>query len=145
MLGELVGDAVPRLRIRRRFALGDDVWPETSIFAIQAEPMRVRRDIAVGEDRFGRALGHANATVNAFVRMNDQHILADIEAIDRADLDAIHVFAFDTVIGDDVSHQPAFPRAPVLPHDTIRYIVYVSLRAPTLKSNTTSISFLRLG
>jgi hypothetical protein len=37
--GELVGDAVPRVGIGRRFALGDDVRPELGILAIEAEPM----------------------------------------------------------------------------------------------------------
>jgi hypothetical protein len=36
--------------------------------------------------------------------VNHEHILANIEAIDRADLDAIHIFAFDTIFVDDVGH-----------------------------------------
>ena len=36
--------------------------------------------------------------------MNDEHVLAFIEAIDRANLDAIHVFAADTGVDNDISH-----------------------------------------
>jgi hypothetical protein len=36
--------------------------------------------------------------------MDDEHVLAFIEAVDRAHLDAVHVFAFDAVLGDDVGH-----------------------------------------
>ena len=36
--------------------------------------------------------------------MDDEHVLAFIEAIDRTDLDAVGVFAFDTGVGDDVGH-----------------------------------------
>jgi hypothetical protein len=40
--------------------------------------------------------------------MNDQHVFPDVEAVHGTNLDAIHVFAFDAVLGDDVSHHPAF-------------------------------------
>src|SRR4051812_35582506 len=36
--------------------------------------------------------------------MNHEHVVALVEAVYRADLNAIGVFAFDTVFGDDVSH-----------------------------------------
>jgi hypothetical protein len=36
--------------------------------------------------------------------MNDEHVLAFVKAIDRADFNAIGIFAFDTGIVDDVSH-----------------------------------------
>ncbi len=71
--------------------------------------MRVGRDVGVGEDRLGQALGHANAAIDALVRVNDEHVVADIEAVDGANLDAVHAFAFDAVVGDDVSHHPALP------------------------------------
>ncbi len=88
------------------------MFGQSSALAIKAEPMRIRRNVAISEDGFGRTLGHANAAVDALVGMNDEHILADIEAVDGTHLDAIHVFAFDAVVGDDVGHQRTFP-----PHD----------------------------
>jgi hypothetical protein len=36
--------------------------------------------------------------------MDHQHVLALVEAIDGADLDAIGVLALDAGFGDDVSH-----------------------------------------
>jgi hypothetical protein len=36
--------------------------------------------------------------------VNDEHVLALVEAIDRADLDAVHVFALDATFDDDISH-----------------------------------------
>jgi hypothetical protein len=37
--------------------------------------------------------------------MDDEHVLALIEAVHRTDFDAIHVFAFDAVVVDDISHE----------------------------------------
>jgi hypothetical protein len=36
--------------------------------------------------------------------MDDEHVLALVEAVHRADLDAIHILALDAVLGDDVGH-----------------------------------------
>jgi hypothetical protein len=38
--------------------------------------------------------------------MNDEHILAFVKAINRTNLDAIHVLAFDTVFIDHIGHRP---------------------------------------
>jgi hypothetical protein len=37
--------------------------------------------------------------------MNDEHVLALVETVDRAYLDAVHVFALDAIFSDDVSHE----------------------------------------
>jgi hypothetical protein len=36
--------------------------------------------------------------------MDDEHVLAFIEAVYGADLDAIHILATDASFGDDVGH-----------------------------------------
>jgi hypothetical protein len=36
--------------------------------------------------------------------MDDQHILALVKAVHGADFDAVHVFAFDAIVVDDVGH-----------------------------------------
>jgi hypothetical protein len=36
--------------------------------------------------------------------VDDEHVLALVEAVDRANLDAVHVLALDAVFVDDVSH-----------------------------------------
>jgi hypothetical protein len=73
--------------------------------------MRAGGDVATREDGLGRASRNANAAIDAFVGVNDEHVLADIEAVDGAHFDAIHVLAFDAVVRDDVGHQPAFSPA----------------------------------
>ena len=44
------------------------------------------------------------AAVDTLVGMNDEHVLPFIETVDGAHFDAVHVFAADAVIGDDVGH-----------------------------------------
>jgi hypothetical protein len=36
--------------------------------------------------------------------MDDQHVLALVEAVDGTDLHAIHLLALDAVVGDDEGH-----------------------------------------
>ena len=57
-----------------------------------------------GFDCVHRAFGLANPAVDALVRMDDEHVLAFVEAVDRADLDAVGELALDAVLVDDVGH-----------------------------------------
>jgi hypothetical protein len=66
--------------------------------------------LCIGLDGLRRAFRFANAAVDAFVGMNDQHVLALIETIDGANFDAVHVLAFDAIFDDDVGHE-IVPRA----------------------------------
>src|SRR5262249_10129934 len=43
--------------------------------------------------------------------MNDEHVGAFIEAVDRTHLHAVHVFALDAVFGNDVVHGLPRPRS----------------------------------
>ena len=108
MPGELIGHAVPGVGIGGRFSLGDDVWPEICELVIEFEPVRRSLDIGIREDGLGGALRLAHAAVDALVRLYDEHVLAVIEAVGGTVLDAVRVFAFDAVVGDDVGHHPAF-------------------------------------
>jgi hypothetical protein len=47
---------------------------------------------------------HRAAKDAILVGVDDEHVLALVEAIDRADLDAIGVFALDAGFIDDVGH-----------------------------------------
>jgi hypothetical protein len=58
-------------------------------------------------DRLGRTFRFAHATIDALVGMDDEHVLASIEAVDRANLHAVHILALDAVLGDDVGHDIA--------------------------------------
>jgi hypothetical protein len=43
--------------------------------------------------------------------MDDQHILALVEAVHGTDLHAIHVLALDAVLGDHIGHRQSPPAA----------------------------------
>jgi len=36
--------------------------------------------------------------------VDDQHVLALVKTIDGADFNAVHVFAFDAIVVDDIGH-----------------------------------------
>ena len=88
---------------RKRVFLRDDDRPKLGILAVELDPfLHVR--FGVGSDRIRRAFGLADAAVNAFVWMNDEHVLAFIETVHRADFDAVGVFASDAGVIHDIGH-----------------------------------------
>src|SRR5256885_9768027 len=104
VLLELVGLVLVGVGVGRRRALARDVGPLDSELRVHLEPL-LRLAVRVGDDRIRRALGLAHPAIDALVRMDDQHVVALIEPLDGADLDAVHVFALDAVFGDDVGHR----------------------------------------
>ena len=60
--------------------------------------------VAIGQDRLSGAFRFADAAINAFIRVDHQHVFADIEAVHRTDFHTIHVFAVDAIFGDDIGH-----------------------------------------
>ena len=107
MLIELICHAVKRFGVGRGLALYRDIGPDICVIGIELEPIR-QAGVRVGNDRLGRAFRHAYATIDAFVWMDNEHILAFIEAVHRANFDAIHIFALDAIVGDHKSHD-VFP------------------------------------
>ena len=103
VLLELVLDAVPFLGIGRRIALFGDIGPRSRVFRVYFQPL-VEPRLGIRLDRLGRAFGLADAAVDALVGVNDEHVIAFIEAVDRANLDAVHVFALNAIVRDDVGH-----------------------------------------
>ena len=103
MLFEFIGSAVKLLGIGRGLSFDRDIRPDIRIVCIELKPF-LQTGLRVGYDGFSRALRHAHAAIDAFIRMDDEHIIAFVEAIHRTHFDAIHVFAFDAIIGDDKSH-----------------------------------------
>lgn len=91
------------LGVRRSVLLLRDVRPPAGVLCIDLKPFLNAR-LAVRLDGFRRAFRFADTAIDALVRMNDEHVLAFVEAIDRANFNAIGVFAFDAGIVDDVSH-----------------------------------------
>ncbi|CFX05971.1 protein of unknown function [Candidatus Filomicrobium marinum] len=97
------------LRFRKRILFGSDVRPFVSVFPIDLEPfLQVR--LRVGLNRVDGAFRFAHTTINALVRVNDEHIFPFIEAVYRANLHAIRELAFDAALINNVSH--ASDRAP---------------------------------
>src|SRR5262249_20199877 len=60
--------------------------------------------LSIGFDGVNRALWFADSTVDALIRMDDEHVCALVEAVDWANFDAIRELALDAVLVDDVCH-----------------------------------------
>jgi hypothetical protein len=71
--------------------------------AVQVEPALSAR-VGVRLDGVDWALRFAYPAIDALVWMYDEHILALIEAVYGANLNAVSVFAPDASFVDDVSH-----------------------------------------
>ena len=93
------------VRIGRRLTYAGNIGPGSSrVLAIELEPL-FGFLFGVGQNRLDRTFRLAHAAIDALVRIDHQHVLALVETIDRANLDTIHVFAFDAGFGDDVGHR----------------------------------------
>src|SRR6266478_5328798 len=78
-----------------------NIWPDFRVFRIQRQPfLKPRR--GVGLDRIDRTFRLAHPAIDAFVRVDDEHVLALVEAVHRAHFDAVHRFAPNTCLVDDV-------------------------------------------
>jgi hypothetical protein len=95
-----VGLALPIFGIWRRVTFLDDVGPNLGIFGIDLEPLFQPR-LSVRLDRVNWALRFANTAIDAFLRVDNEHVLTLVEAVDRAHFDAVHVLTFDTAFIDD--------------------------------------------
>ena len=76
-------------------------WPDFRVFRIQRQPFLKPR-LGVRLDRVDRAFRHADPAIDAFVRVDDEHVLALVEAVHGANLHAIHQLALDAAFVDDV-------------------------------------------
>src|SRR5262249_60222656 len=89
--------------VRWRFALHRDVGPGLGVFSVERQPL-FQAGLGIGLDGVDRAFRLAHAAIDALVRMNDEHVLALVEAVDRTDFHAIHVLAANATLVDDVGH-----------------------------------------
>src|SRR5262249_36656771 len=55
-----------------------------------------------GLDRVDRAFRLAHPTIDAFLRVDDEHVLALVETVHGAHFDAVHGFAANAAFVDDV-------------------------------------------
>lgn len=67
----------------------------------------IRRHIFFGVNRVHRAFRNAHGAVDAFIGIDGQKIGAFPEAVNRANIHTVGVFAFDTGFGDNVGHDEA--------------------------------------
>ena len=102
-LSKLVGASVEFLTVRRRLFLTGYIRPRLGEFSIQFKP-NSEVGFSVRLDCFGGAFGLTYAAIDALVRVDDEHIFALVEAVDRAHLDAIQIFALYAVFHDHVGH-----------------------------------------
>lgn len=104
VFGKLVRHVHEGIGIRGRRLFLRDVGPNRRVFAIEFEP-KVETGFGVRLDSVNWAFRFADPAIDTFVGMNDQHVLALVETVHGADLDAIGVFARDAGFVDDVSHR----------------------------------------
>src|SRR6516165_12169781 len=89
---EFVRLPLPLLRVRRGRFFDRNIWPDSCVFRIKRQPF-LKPGFAISLDGIDGAFRFANATVDAFVRVDDEHVLALVEAVHGAHLDAVHGFA----------------------------------------------------
>src|SRR6266700_6577523 len=89
----------------RGLHVGDD-RPDSGELGVQrGELLLLLGHVFLGQDRVHRALGDAHGAIEAFIRVDHQHVRPLVEAVDGADIDAVGVLALDAALGDDVSHR----------------------------------------
>jgi hypothetical protein len=98
---EFVRLPLPLLRVRRGRFFDRNIWPDSCVFRIQRQPF-LKPGFAISLDGIDGAFRFANATVDAFVRVDDEHVLALVEAVHGAHFDAVHGFAANAALVDDV-------------------------------------------
>ena len=106
---EFVRLPLPLLRVRWGRFFDRNIWPDFRVFRIQRQPFLKPR-LVVWLDRVDRAFGLAHPAVDALVRMDNEHVLAFIKAVDGAHLDAVHKLTANAAIVDDVGHLAFFPQ-----------------------------------
>lgn len=99
----LPGNILELFRIDWRFTLDGDVWPFGSELLVKPKPL-FQIGVRVRFDGVDRALRLTHATIDAFVRMDHQHVFPFVEAIHGANFYTVHQFAFDAGVGDDIGH-----------------------------------------
>ena len=96
-------------------ALAGDIGPLRRISGVEFQPF-FEAAFGVRQNGFCRAFRFAHAAIDAFIGIDDEHVVAFIEAIDRANLDAIHILALDAGFGHDIGH---FGSSGVLSKDSL--------------------------
>jgi hypothetical protein len=76
-----------------------------SAFEVDLDPLvKVLRELCLVEDRFDGALRDAGAAVDALFGIDVEHLGVSMEAIDRANCDAVGETALAAVVGYHEGH-----------------------------------------
>ena len=139
--------AVEFLGFRERVLLDRDIRPNFGKAGVDLQPVLEIR-LRVRQDRLSGALGLADPAVDALIRVDDEHILTFIEAVNRTYLDTIRMLAFDAVVGHKIRHRGA-PLSARTGHDCRQTILapFRAIRMPAQAARTTLRSpgpFLRV-
>src|ERR1700730_15411346 len=116
-----------------------NIWPDSRVLRIQRQPFLKSR-LGVGLDRVDRTFRFAHPAIDAFVRVDDEHVLALVEAIHGTHVDAVHGFAANTALVDDVGQLNALSadRSGELIHGVLAVLAH------WLKMNAEEASIFRL-
>src|SRR5690554_3170698 len=96
------GPDAPQAARERRPTARADLLEVVAILLDVVTPLRGH--VGIGEDRGHGALGLARAAIDAFVGVDVVLVLALVDAVHRADLDATRVLGADAGLGDHIRH-----------------------------------------
>ena len=99
-LPELVRHPVPVLGVGRGLLFDSNIRPGLCVLGVHLKPL-LKPWFGVGLDRVDRAFRLSHPTIDAFIRVDHEHVLALVEAVHGAHFDAVHDFAANTALVDD--------------------------------------------
>ena len=88
---------LPLLPVGRRRFFDRNVWPDFRVFRVQQHPF-LKSWFSVRFDRVHRAFRLADPAIDAFIRMDDEHVLALIEAVHGAHGYAVQIAEANSLI-----------------------------------------------
>src|SRR6478752_7760162 len=100
--------ALPLLGVSRGSPFDRNIRPSFCIVCVKLQPL-FRARFGIRLDCLDRAFRLAHAAIDTFIRMDDEHVLTLVETIDGADLHAVHQFALDATLVDDVGQLIVLP------------------------------------
>src|SRR5690606_2329021 len=102
---QLAFDLDPLVSVRSRILAFDNDRPGLGQLGIEADKvLHACRHVILGKNGLRRTLCHAQGTVDALLGVDHEEVRAFMEAIHRAHINAIRVFALDAVVGYNISH-----------------------------------------
>jgi hypothetical protein len=100
----------PLVSSERFFLLGNDRQLGSHLGIKLDEGHLIFGDVVLMENRFHRTFRNACFAVNAFIRVDIEHLLAFVEALHWANHDAVGVLARKTRLTNNVGHTTRLPK-----------------------------------